>query len=149
MKYWIGVACKSHVERGTTGGFCQLCHGKEAPLKRMKPGDWLVYYSPRLEMDAKSAAVQAFTAIGQVADGTVVKHQTPASSFHRLNIRYATDSNLAPIRPLIDRLGFIRNKQRWGMAFRKGHFQIDKADFQLIASAMGMASFCKDKPVSE
>jgi hypothetical protein len=44
----------------------------------------------------------------------------------------------APIRPLIDRLSFIRNKGRWGQTFRSGHFEIHREDFELIASAMGL-----------
>ncbi|MFJ7939210.1 hypothetical protein ACIQYG_11945 [Peribacillus sp. NPDC096622] len=28
--------------KGIDGGFAQLCHGKEAPLKKMKNGDWII-----------------------------------------------------------------------------------------------------------
>ena len=42
MRYWIGVASKDHVSRGVDGGFCQLCHGKAQPLKRMASGDWII-----------------------------------------------------------------------------------------------------------
>lgn len=49
-RYWIGVVSASHVSRGVQGGFAQLCHGKSAPLQRMRPGDWLIYYSPRTDM---------------------------------------------------------------------------------------------------
>ncbi|WP_242596564.1 hypothetical protein [Enterococcus plantarum] len=34
MNSWIGVASKNNVEIGVAGGFCQLCHGKSAPLGR-------------------------------------------------------------------------------------------------------------------
>jgi hypothetical protein len=33
MCYWIGVASKEHVMRAVQGGFAQVCHGKEGPLK--------------------------------------------------------------------------------------------------------------------
>ncbi|MDQ7862723.1 hypothetical protein RCO48_21920 [Peribacillus frigoritolerans] len=33
-RYWIGVASRDHVMKGIDGGFAQLCHGKEAPLKK-------------------------------------------------------------------------------------------------------------------
>lgn len=42
----------------------------------------------------------------------------------------------APIGPLIPKLGFIRNPQKWGYAFRRGLFEVEAADFELIASAM-------------
>jgi hypothetical protein len=45
-RYWIGVVSESHVKLGVEGGFAQLCHGKSAPLRRMREGDWLIYYSP-------------------------------------------------------------------------------------------------------
>nr|WP_276354828.1 EVE domain-containing protein [Cohnella sp. YIM B05605] len=69
-RYWIGVVSASHVSRGVEGGFAQLCHGKAAPLRRMNTGDWLVYYSPRTDMK-QGEPLQAFTAIGQVADDRV------------------------------------------------------------------------------
>ncbi|WP_275249374.1 hypothetical protein [Vandammella animalimorsus] len=33
MKYWLGVVSREHVQRGVAGDFCQLCHGKAAPLR--------------------------------------------------------------------------------------------------------------------
>ncbi len=66
-RYWIGVVSRDHVLRGVEGGFAQVCHGKERPLKRMHQGDWLIYYSPRISM-GKGTPLQAFTAIGRVAD---------------------------------------------------------------------------------
>ena len=55
------------------GGFAQLCHGKRAPLARMQVGDWLVYYSPRTDMDG-GAPLQSFTAIGRVTGDAVYQH---------------------------------------------------------------------------
>jgi hypothetical protein len=49
MRYWIGVASKEHVMRGVQGGFAQVCHGKEGPLKQMTPQDWIIYYSPTIK----------------------------------------------------------------------------------------------------
>ena len=46
----------------------------------------------------------------------------------------------APIRPLVPRLGFIRNKQSWGYVFRYGQIEIPAADFRIIADAMGVAT---------
>jgi len=41
MRYWIGVASRDHVMQGKAGGFCQLGHGKAAPVKRLM-GDGFV-----------------------------------------------------------------------------------------------------------
>jgi hypothetical protein len=40
------------------------------------------------------------------------------------------------MRKLIDKLNFIENKQRWGYKFRFGFFEINQADFELIAGEM-------------
>lgn len=40
----------------------------------------------------------------------------------------------AEIRPLIERLSFIQDKTHWGYAFRYGHLEIPRADFELIAA---------------
>ena len=40
------------------------------------------------------------------------------------------------IRPLVERLSFIRDPKRWGYAFRFGHLEMSREDFELIASQM-------------
>jgi hypothetical protein len=64
---WLGVVSRAHVQRGVAGDFAQLCHGKALPLRRMRRGDWLVYYSPSIE--GGGAPLRAFTALGQLSDG--------------------------------------------------------------------------------
>jgi hypothetical protein len=44
----------------------------------------------------------------------------------------------APIRPMIDRLGFIENKTRWAAPLRFGLVAVPEADFRQIATAMGV-----------
>nr|WP_315485999.1 EVE domain-containing protein [uncultured Undibacterium sp.] len=46
MKNWIAVACAEHVAIGRELGFMQVCHGKASPLRRLRAGDKVVYYSP-------------------------------------------------------------------------------------------------------
>jgi hypothetical protein len=136
-RYWIGVVSRAHVMRGSAAGFAQLCHGKERPLRRMRRGDWLVYYSPRTEREG-GEPVQAFTAIGRVADDDVSQHVvSDAFSPFRRAIAYIP-SQEAPIRPLLERLSFIGDPVRWGYPFRAGHLEINQADFRVIAAAMGI-----------
>jgi hypothetical protein len=42
------------------------------------------------------------------------------------------------IEPLLDKLTFIKNKERWGFPFRRGLFEISSEDFSAIATAMGI-----------
>ncbi|MCH4091201.1 EVE domain-containing protein [Acetobacter sp.] len=66
--YWIGVASRDHVKAAENGGFCQFCHGRDAPARQLSEGDGLVYYSPRERM-GDGAPLRAFTAIGRVRPG--------------------------------------------------------------------------------
>jgi hypothetical protein len=136
-RYWIGVVSRSHVRRGVEGGFAQLGHGKEAPLRRLRPGDWLIYYSPRTELDG-GEPLQAFTATGRVVDGPVYQVQMDSGfAPFRRDVAYLP-CNEAPIAPLLDRLSFIPDKRRWGFPFRRGLIEIPASDFAVIAEAMGI-----------
>ena len=135
MRYWIGVASKEHVQKGVEGGFCQLCHGKARPLQRMQTGDWIIYYSPKEIFQGKSPC-QKFTAIGRVAGDSVYTFEmSPGFVPHRRDIDFINASEVS-IRPLIERLSFIKNKHSWGYSFRFGHLEIGREDFSIIADAM-------------
>jgi hypothetical protein len=140
MNYWIGVVSQAHVQRGVAGSFAQLNHGKQGPLKRMKTGDALVYYSPR-DAYPNGAPVQAFTAIGIVRTGLVYAYDmtlegVPGFVPWRMDVDY-WPAQSAPIKPLIAHLDFIVDKTHWGAAFRFGQVKIGPADFRRIALAMG------------
>lgn len=137
MKYWIAVASKDHVKCGVSGGFAQVCHGKGAPLKRMSPGDWVIYYSPVITFGEKKPC-QAFTAIGIVQEREPYQHQmTPEFIPYRRDINFVS-SEEAPIHPLLSELSFIKDKTKWGFPFRRGCFPIPEHDFNLIASKMNV-----------
>ncbi len=134
--YWIGVACADHVRRGRSGGFMQLGHGKAAPLKRAKPGDRIVYYSPTVTLGGKDK-LQAFTAIGTVKDREpYVFDMGDGFKPYRRDVAWAKAEE-TPIHPLIDQLEFTAGKANWGYQLRFGLFPISAADFKLIAAAMG------------
>jgi hypothetical protein len=135
--FWIGVASRDHVLKGVRGSFCQLSHGKASPVERLKPGDRVVYYSPRETMDA-GAPVQAFTAIGEVLAGEAYAADM-GGGFKpvRRDVRFFTAHD-APIKPLLERLSFTRGRTSWGFAFRRGAFRIEPDDYRVIAKAMGI-----------
>jgi hypothetical protein len=137
-RYWIGVASRDHVMKGVAGGFCQLGHGKAAPVKRLSPGDWIAYYSPRTALDG-GEPVQAFTAIGRIKPGEAYQGDM-GGGFHptRRDIAFLERAAEAPIRPLLDRLSFTSGKSSWGYAFRRGSFAVSAEDFLIIAEAIGV-----------
>mgnify|MGYP003388421655 CR=1 FL=1 len=121
--------------RGVAGGFTHAGHGKDTALKRLKQGDWIVFYSPKTDYN-NGQTVQAFTAIGRVADDDLYQVEM-RPDFHpwRRNVTFF-DCVETPIRPLIDELSFIKDKTHWGFIFRFGLFWVPEADFEKIKRLM-------------
>ncbi|WP_236610667.1 EVE domain-containing protein [Verminephrobacter aporrectodeae] len=135
-KYWCGVVSKEHIMRGVAGGFCQVCHGKRAPLARMSIGDGIVFYSPVTKFQGDEKC-QKFTAIGKVIGNETYPFQmAPDFIPYRRDIGYLDSAMDAPIRPMLEQLSFTRGKTSWGFPFRRGHFEITEEDFQLITQSM-------------
>ncbi len=135
MSAWLGVVSRTHVARGVIGGYAQLCHGKGQPLRRMHRGDWLVYYSPTVEMGG--APLRVFTAIGQLEDDEVFRHDMGGGFVpFRRRVRYASVREVT-LAALQDRLELCA-RPSWGMALRRGHLPLSETDFETIAHAMGL-----------
>lgn len=131
----MAVASKDHVMTGMAGGFMQANHGKSSPLRRVAPGDWVIYYSPKQRYKGKEPC-QAFTAVGRIKEGEVYTAvMTPGFEPARRDVDFKACREVA-IRPLISQLNFIQDENRWGYMFRFGFFEIDHSDFELIATAM-------------
>ncbi|TIM15581.1 MAG: EVE domain-containing protein, partial [Mesorhizobium sp.] len=126
--YWIAVASAEHVRRGRAAGFMQVNHGKAAPLRRVKPGDGIVYYSPNTVLGEKDG-LRAFTAIGIVREGEPYQGDMGAGfTPFRRDVAWAKAEE-APIKPLLDRLDFTMAKSNWGYQLRFGLFEIGDHDF--------------------
>jgi hypothetical protein len=137
IRYWIGVVSEDHVRIGEKNGFAQLCHGKAYPLKRMKAGDWLVYYSPKTSYK-NGLPLQSFTAIGKVKSGEVYLYEmNPNFIPNRIDVEFkeCQSASYLEIKPL---LNFARMTPNVGLLFRRGHFEIEREDFLIIAKAMGV-----------
>ncbi len=134
-KYWIIVASKDHVKNGIAEGIAQACHGKASPLKRMRKGDFIIYYSSKQTM-GQPQPCQQFTAIGKVTDEQTYQFQVSEDFCpSRRNIEFLPGIAIS-ILPLIAELDFIPNKKSWGYPFRFGFFEIKHHDFELISSQM-------------
>lgn len=135
MKYWIGVVSKEHVTIGVKAGIAQIGHGKRTGLARMKKGDWLIYYSPKISLDSNEK-LQTFTALGQIIDDEIYQREV-SQTFkpYRRDIRYKNTKDVS-ILPLINQLAFIKDKKHWGFMFRLGLFEISEKDFKLISRLM-------------
>jgi hypothetical protein len=134
-KYYIVVVSKDHIASGVKGGFMQSNHGKSTSLKKLHPGDWVIFYSPK-QTYVGNIPLQDFTAIGQIKDEELYQHKMSEDFIpYRRNVNYLEFTE-TPIAPLIDKLDFIENKKTWGYKFRFGFFEIPQNDFDLIKNEM-------------
>jgi len=134
VKFWLAVASAEHVRRGRSEGFMQVNHGKQGPLKRMKPGDGIVYYSPSEKMGVKDG-LQSFTAIGTIKDGEPYQgYMSEGFQPFRRDVTWL-DGHEQPIKPLLDKLDLTRDKN-WGYSLRFGVLELSAVDFTTIGEAM-------------
>ncbi|GAU84936.1 EVE domain-containing protein [Bosea sp. BIWAKO-01] len=133
--YWIAVASAEHVRLGLAGGFMQVCHGKAGPLRRIRAGDGIAYYSPT-ETFGGGERLQAFTAIGRVCGGEPYRADMGAGFRpSRRDVAWLAASE-ASIKPLLDRLELTSGRLNWGHLFRFGLVAVSAHDFTLISQAM-------------
>lgn len=138
-RYWLTVASATHVRRGRAEGFMQVNHGKAAPLRRMKLGDGVVYYSPSTTIGEKDG-LRSFTAIGRVREGEPYQG-IMASGFQPFRRDVAWEqSHETSIMSLLDRLELTAGKSNWGYQLRFGLVELTEHDFQRIAEAMGVSA---------
>jgi EVE domain len=132
---WLAVASADHAQRGKALGIMQVCHGKGGPLRRIRAGDGVVYYSPTVSFGGKDR-LQAFTAIG-VAEGERTYQVDMGNGFRpfRRDVEYV-EAKPVSILPLLERLELTRGKRNWGYPFRRGLIEITKSDFDTISAAM-------------
>ncbi|MBS1155565.1 MAG: hypothetical protein H6R07_1489 [Proteobacteria bacterium] len=135
MKNWLAVASAEHVRLGRTNGFMQVCHGKSVPLRRILPGDRVVYYSPTEKM-GEGPPLRSFTALGWVQEGLPYQADMGGGFLPwRRDVQWQ-DAREVPITPLLDTLEFTRGKKNWGYQLRFGLIEISEHDMQCIATAM-------------
>lgn len=135
MKSWIAVASAEHVRHGRAQSFMQVCHGKAAPLRRLKPNDRIVYYSPTMTFGGKDK-LQSFTAIGQIKENEPYQVDMGNGFCPFRRDVYWFKSEETGITPLLNQLDFTKNKKNWGYQFRFGLLEISEHDMQQISIAM-------------
>lgn len=134
-KCWVVVTSRDHALDGAAEGVVQVNHGKNGPLKRMSAGDKILYYAGKAVYGQKELC-QRFVALATLADDTIFQYEVTATfKPYRRKAAYENVQEV-DIRPLINSLEFIKDKEKWGYIFRTGFFEINKHDFDLIESHM-------------
>ncbi len=136
---WVVTASADHAAIGRRDGIVRAGHGNPGPLLWMQPGDGVLIYSPRATYP-DGALLQAFTAIGTIAEGAPwIGEMGGGIKPWRRAVTWA-EAAAAPIRPLLVDLKLTRGLASWGMAFRYGLRRISEADLKRIAHAMAAIS---------
>ena len=135
MTNWINTVSRDHVERGVRGRFTQANHGKPHMLRKMARGDWIIFYSPKTAYP-DGEPLQAFTAIGQVADDEPYQAEmSPDFQPWRRNVDFL-DCAETPIRPLIEHSTSSRTRPGGDTSSASGCSRSSDHDFEVIRSAM-------------
>ncbi len=133
MSAWLGVVSRSHVEHGVDLGIAKVMHGKRAGLARMKPGDWLVYYSPRTEYP-NGEPLKAFTAIGQIVDDDIRQAEEGDFRPFRRRVDYLPLGREVPVAEVSEQLELTADSN-WGYQLRRGLIPLSDADLRVIRDA--------------
>ncbi|HEV8083592.1 MAG TPA: EVE domain-containing protein [Chitinophagaceae bacterium] len=134
-KYFLICASKDHVLKGVEGGFAQAGHGRKDLMSKPSKGDRIVYYSSKDKFE-NGKSLQTFTDIGEIIDSELYQPNTISKlKPYRRDVKYDKSVD-AEIRPLIEKLSFIKNKKRWGFYLISGFREISKGDFEIIQQAM-------------
>ncbi|MEH7827332.1 EVE domain-containing protein [Gemmobacter denitrificans] len=147
-RYWVVTASADHAARGQEWGIVQACHGKAAPLRRMRPGDGVVIYSPRDRFPA-GQPLQAFTAIGRVGEGEPWQVDMGGGFTPWRRHVLWQPARPAAIQPLLGQLELTRWQSHWGMVFRYGLCTVTRADFIRIAQAMVVQPMDRAQPMGQ
>ena len=146
-----GLACSCHMcggaaaeapHNGVIGGILPglrdeiIIRRPQVRDQQLHAGDGIIFYSPRLSYP-DGEPCQRFTALGAVTTGEVYQRAMGEGFMpYRLDITYLPCHEV-PIQPLIAQLSFIKDKTRWGAAFRFGSLRVLAQDFAIIAQQMG------------
>jgi EVE domain len=113
----------------------QLGHGKAAPLKRLQPGDGILYYSPTVEYGVADS-FKSFVALGRVSPGEpYLVDMGDDFRPYRRNVEWANAKEV-PIAPILESLDLTRGKKNWGYQLRLGLVEITENDWNFIYTKM-------------
>lgn len=150
-RYWIGLAERDSVHAAVANGVCLFSGGLASPVRRLQPGDGILYYSPHETADG--APLECFTAVGEVTDETpwaqnwtqlcpggpfLTKTAASAAGTVQTWVRRCDYDAVGEVsvRPLLNALSFVAQPRHWGKTFRRGQLEICASDFFAIADRL-------------
>ena len=134
-RYFLGLAERVHAQMCMDANVVVLGLKGPAGVKKLTPGDGVVYYSPKTEPEGKT--LQSFTAIGEVVGEDIYEYSFDAGNpIWVRNVQWHKNAADTSIRPLLEQLSWIKNPKNWGFYMRGSSREITADDYAVIASAM-------------
>jgi len=133
---WVAVASAEHVRLARSKGSCRSVTARTAPLRRVQPGDGVVYYSPT-SVFRGSDRLQSFTAIGVARDGALYQAEMEGFAPFRRDVDWqaARKCPSSRCRPAAIHDG----ETELGLSVALRPVEISAPDMAVIAEAMGVA----------
>lgn len=146
-RYFLLTGSKDHMETWIKHGFIQQKHPHR--IERIKEGDYVVCYASKVDFSSNRPYRKIIGVCRAVDDGhetlsgAAMKKSAEAEgtaycydSCFRRRVEFLPLKGHIDIAPIIPKLSFVRNKKSWGLYFISGFREVDKADFDTLASGL-------------
>ena len=133
---YLGIAERVHARACTEAGVCVLGLKGPAGVRKLNPGDKVIYYSPKTEPEGD--VLRAFTAIGEVTGEGEYERQFDGASqpMWVRDVAWESDVTEVSIYDLLENLSWIKKPKNWGFYMRGAYREIPMQDYSRIAGAM-------------
>ena len=146
MKNWLVVMTEDNFVVSVKHGIIGFPRSMGTTAGKMKPGDQVVFYLSRKKVGQKgvSGALFQFAAAGKIKGSVFLSEDKIWNSVGnetypvRCKVDITTGKRRVDIRPMIEALDFIKNKEHWGVSFFKSTRRIPSSDYKKISSALGI-----------
>ena len=137
VNHWIVSVTLDNLRIALRERVIGFVESKRSRVKAFQLGDLIIFYVPR-ESLAYYKRIGKFIGLAEIKGESYESH-TPIWKNGLFPQRIAIEplsERSCEIAPLIERLGFIKNKRSWGITFLGGILRIPQTDFETIRESM-------------
>jgi predicted RNA-binding protein len=137
MNYWIVCMTDDNLKISLREKVIGFSESKARLLKSFQSGDLIVFYVSR-ESLTSTKRIGKLMGLAEV-NGGLYRSSMPLWNNglfpHRIGIEPRSVKS-CDIKSLIEKLRFIKNKEKWGTAFMSGILRVPPEDFETIQACM-------------
>ena len=137
MNYWVICITEDNLQIALQEQILGFKQSKCTRVRSFSPGDAVTFYVSRVALTSYRP-VQKFVGQAEVKNKPYKSTEIIwKGDLFPIRIELKSISNAScEIKPLIDKLSFIKNKKHWGGVFMGGILRIPASDFDLIQETM-------------